>query len=719
MSFLPKIKTVSSPAKVESVAFYGLDRNENAKDGYFSFTQNVSSRDFPFISSRDERKVTKLPDGFERIVGTLSSDNIYFIAEKQNSYRLYMGSVLLCEWESSLKGERIILRNDRFIYVFPDKVYYRFKDEAGIEEYKNTHNLYGQQGEGYIRVGTGDALTSSACSVKEENAEGLLSIRSLAVHDCIKLWAYEKGTQNKVSFHNLSIDDGVIISEVSKSATSMVITFEDEVFSVQRIDATYGGYETKAFSTSLYVKIGFEHTHPREYDEAFGYFALDAESCELYTDSDNDYFVIIPKKLKEPYSFNPYEFIDKNFDDGMEIRFSSVSSDIRSVFPESAVIKSQNADIPSVGVRKFYHGNNHFFGAYLAFPKGTFTVKSSSWQDSDESGVKYIILYDGNNERAYISAHVDYPMLSGAAILNNRLWGYDGKNYIYASKLGKPYILKSYKGISTDSWSLDTGFSEGITGVYIYGGIPVFFTEKRIVKVYGSQPSEFRTAETDCFGLKKSGSGALCECGGVLFYLDSRGKICAYTGAYPEAISERLNASFEAGRFSSDGKNVYCLCDSYLYIFDSEKRMWLCEGKQEAEDISSYGVDFYIFKGNLIYSTKDFSQNGDFESYIEKGFTSIIEFPVNDEGIFNHKKLKALLLKINAKEGTSLCVEVKEADGIDYRRIFDRVIDKGDGVLTIPVNCQRTLGYSIRISAKGAFRLEGVMRKVSIGSYKD
>ena len=702
MSFLPKLRNTSAPSKVEEVSFYGIDRTESAKGGYFSDTKNVTSIDFPFISSRNPRNLYKLPDGMA-VLGAYSAKKLCFILGDGHKSYFYFDGELKGEWEDKAQKEKFLCELGGAVYIFPDRKFFKFKQEKAIEEYKASHPRVGTVGGGYMWFD----FEGAGYDAKNTNTFKSYQLEhEFDVGDAVTFYAFDKNTGEKVSLYNMP--KGVMMSGKDSFESVYIYDNNFKPSDVYEVHPTLG--------EGKYIKVQYEFTYPSEYDESFGSFSGSVTSNEIYRDNDGYQYLVIEKETATGTAVSSdlkKEFLDYAFSPGMTIHFGFTDESLKEVLPESAVLSD-------CGVEKFYKSNNYITAAYLKFPPDTFKI-DDTWVKVTSGNIKeYVILRNSGGNKVYVTSSAKYPSLQGAICVNNRLWGYEG-NTIYASSLGKPYILGAYKGLSTDSWALERGIKRNFTGVIEYGGIPHYFTEEKIIKVYGDAPSSFRTAETECAGVKDGCAKSLNVCAGVLYYLDKDGFIAAYTGSYPSVISRTLNEEFTSGVIVSDERFIYCVLkakdkNSKVYVFDTLSNIWLCEGQKDAVYAVYHGGSVHLFKDGFIECTE--GTNLPFEEYIEAPFESMIEFPVNDEGVFNQKKLKKILLKVNAEIGTSLLVEVRETESPEYARIFERVIKDGDGVLTIPVDCRRTLGYQIRISGKGKWRLEGIMRRVAIGSYK-
>lgn len=694
MSFLPKLRNTSAPSKVENVAFFGLDRNENASDGYFSDTRNVTSRDFPFISSRDPRLFTKLPDGME-LLGMGSGRELYFVLNDGEKSYFYYGDKIKGEWEDKSKRKKFFCEVSGTIYIFPDRKFFRMQDDEAIAEYSLTHSNVGKSGYAYIKVSWSTYHTLNKFIPTHENESFEFS-----KGDYIKVWAYAKGTGEKVQFFDIPMNESVeLMGESISGADGFTdVYFYNNGFYFDTTNQYYAASDNG-------IKMGYEFACPPECYEKFGSFANESQSYEIFKDEDDYQYLLLSKKTvagsPETSNFDE-EFLKYNYQAGMEVHFSYTDEDFTGIVPKSAVIEETGVDVFEKD------SNNKSYAPYLKFAPGTFAI--NNWTEN-----KYVIYND-----KIITVSPNYPHIQGAESINNRLWGYKDDT-IFASSLGKPYIMTSYKGLSTDSWFLETGVKRNFTGVISFGTVPHFFSEDKIIKVYGDSPSSYSTSETVCSGVKDGSGKSLVLGQGNLYYLDKDGFIASYTGSYPHVISRNLNEEFVSAVGCSDSRFIYYILTDknghkWLYTYDLLNGVWLLDKECDAEGIIYHDSGVYISKNGFIEHTDEGFKV--FEVYTESGYKSVLEFPVNDEGVFNQKKLKKILLKINAEKDSSICVEVRETESAEFIKLFERTISGGDEVLTVPIDCRRTLGYSIRITGKGKWRLEGIMRRVALGSYK-
>ena len=131
------------------------------------------------------------------------------------------------------------------------------------------------------------------------------------------------------------------------------------------------------------------------------------------------------------------------------------------------------------------------------------------------------------------------PDLDFVCVNENRLWGCKGDT-IYASKLGDPLNWNVYDGLSTDSWTTETGTPGKFTGCCSYQGYPTFFKENAVFKVLGDEPKNLTLRKQNIMGVKKGAGKTVVEIRGKLYYLSHAGVMEWNGGDYPTIISGDL-----------------------------------------------------------------------------------------------------------------------------------------------------------------------------------
>jgi len=164
------------------------------------------------------------------------------------------------------------------------------------------------------------------------------------------------------------------------------------------------------------------------------------------------------------------------------------------------------------------------------------------------SGTEITLLPPADADHVTISRTV--PDMDFVCVNENRLWGCKGDT-IYASKLGDPLNWNVYDGLSTDSWTTETGTPGKFTGCCSYQGYPTFFKENAVFKVLGDEPKNLTLRKQNIMGVKKGAGKTVVEIRGKLYYLSHAGVMEWNGGDYPTIISGALG--IEPGMVSQMG----------------------------------------------------------------------------------------------------------------------------------------------------------------------
>lgn len=186
------------------------------------------------------------------------------------------------------------------------------------------------------------------------------------------------------------------------------------------------------------------------------------------------------------------------------------------------------------------------------------------------------------------------PELDHICEHGNRLWGCrygdDGSggfvNEIYASALGDPTVWDEFEGISTDSYRVSLGCSGEFTGICSLEGDVICFKEGHIVRVSGSEPSDYYVTVTPARGIKRGESDSLAVLNEKAFYRSDSG-MTVFDGSMPYVISESLGGleyvCTSAGKHR--GKYYAAITEKggkrAVLVYDTTKGMWHRESDRE------------------------------------------------------------------------------------------------------------------------------------------
>ena len=173
-------------------------------------------------------------------------------------------------------------------------------------------------------------------------------------------------------------------------------------------------------------------------------------------------------------------------------------------------------------------------------------------------------------EETGISITREIPDMDFICMNENRMWGCKGDT-IYASKLGDPLNWNVFDGLSTDSWTAETG-TEGIfTGCCSFQGYPTFFKDDAVYKVLGDEPGNFVLRRQNIVGVAEGSNKSIVEIRGRLYYISHIGAVEWNGGDYPTIVSHALGSapgtmSYAPGQSPKAGKGAVAGTDGIRYF---------------------------------------------------------------------------------------------------------------------------------------------------------
>lgn len=180
------------------------------------------------------------------------------------------------------------------------------------------------------------------------------------------------------------------------------------------------------------------------------------------------------------------------------------------------------------------------------------------------------------------------PDLQHLVASNNRIWGIHqddafGIHEIMACKLGDPTQWYNYSGTSMDSYAVSLGSDAEITAGCEYNNYVHYFTEDKIIKIYGDYPSNYQVRGIPADGVLSGAHDTLVQVEGELFWVSPIG-IVAYEGSLPYFRGQKFEPNFLNGASLAAGKDgtKYCLSVTKenavykTYTYDAKLGLWSC-----------------------------------------------------------------------------------------------------------------------------------------------
>lgn len=298
------------------------------------------------------------------------------------------------------------------------------------------------------------------------------------------------------------------------------------------------------------------------------------------------------------------------------------------------------------------------------------------------------------------------PDFTCVCSFENRLWGCEG-NTIYASALGDPTNFFSYKGLSTDSFTVASNSAGRFTACIPYGNSCLFFKETSCYKLYGNRPANFQLTQSFGTGVLKDDAASVVNAGGKLI-CKGNGGIYVFYGGAPQCISDKLGAvTMKNAAAGSNGRLYYLSADTKdgreEYVWDIEKDLWSKTGITDVLGYASYGDTMYRLKNDGV---EKITTEADSEAEWS------ITFCPFDEGYYNTKNYSRLHIRVQLFQGAYIRAEVRDDDS--GWKIINTSYGDSRKYLNIPCVVKSCHRVELRLSGKGRSILESVTREFSV-----
>lgn len=295
---------------------------------------------------------------------------------------------------------------------------------------------------------------------------------------------------------------------------------------------------------------------------------------------------------------------------------------------------------------------------------------------------------------------------------NNRLWGCNSEEHtVHASSLGNPFNFED-DGTDAGGYSVAIGSEGDFTGCCQYGSNVLFFKENQIIKILGSNPSDFYQYSYNMEGVKAGCHKSLIVIDEILYFLGCHG-VYAFNGGSNSLISYNFGEKqFKAGVGGNDG-NAYYLSvleegtnEPRLFVYELNERIWILEDHLRVIDFAKIGKDLFLLDENGdIYREDNGLDNGNMLwNFKYTPFYETLEGKkIYSKMIFRAEIPCGSYAIVSARYDGGMWVEVGKMIGND----------SGLSELRFPVNrCDK---FEIKVEGKGLFTLLGFMREFSVG----
>ncbi len=191
-----------------------------------------------------------------------------------------------------------------------------------------------------------------------------------------------------------------------------------------------------------------------------------------------------------------------------------------------------------------------------------------------------------------------------ACVCGGRVW-VAGGNKIQATTINDESNWAVGGDDEKSSFVCDFDSGETITACIEFEGVPVFFSEKKIYKIYGDRASNFYLKCCSSWGgIPKRMSGSVAVLKDRIFYVSDHGVMC-FDGSSPRIISKTDSPIQDNVYAASDGKKYYVFVDNgdrYFYVYDEMSNQWQIYGEYEMRNFLSYKGAVYACAKRGLYS---------------------------------------------------------------------------------------------------------------------
>ncbi len=331
-------------------------------------------------------------------------------------------------------------------------------------------------------------------------------------------------------------------------------------------------------------------------------------------------------------------------------------------------------------------------------------------------------LFTPGVETGAVELRREVPDLDFVCAVGNRLFGVNrAENRVYASALGRPENFYAYDGLPTDSYVQDVGSAGAFTGCVAYGGGALFFKEDCLYKLMGSTPANFALYAYQAAGLQAGSERSLATLNDVLYY-KARDGVYAYTGSTPRLVSGDLGeTAYQNAVAGSDGRRYYISMERAdtgvweLLVYDTRAGLWLREENRRVAAFAKWNGRLYMLtageSGILALEQGDGDQwsTGGEEHPIpwEATFTPFLE------GRLERKYPVRLVLRLELAEGAWAEAELSR-DGGPFRHIWTGKAGQGRTVI-LPIRPGRCDSYQLRLHGEGRCLVRTLEREFTKG----
>lgn len=618
MPFFPQIPTWEN-ATINTQQFLGLNRGLSIADGEMADMLNMTSDNFPVLSTRQSRGTPVFPvegggqTAFEGVVsGMLGTDRLIVCSGK----KVYMDGeeVPITISDEENMNPKHLVSMGAYVCIWPDKKYFNVTNPSDS----------GSMGMKWTPA-DGAVITASMCRKDGTNYdEESITVSNTAPaepedqqfwldtsgeNDVLKQYSamYQEWVQVATTYIKIQADgigkdlkdadvvhlSGVKVAEATarEATDSETLTFTAEEFYLYSTFTTNANLVSTAASTRSNTvtfnvqgipdgakiesaKLSFV-TSP----SAYGSKVLTANGQKLYENTENvlDVEVTGNGDVNCKFVFQSNNNAKTAGSHGGSVWFRQITLTVvyAASQTDTDVSEADRKQIDALNTTNIIYGRGDSYIIVAGLLHRSLTLDNS------------------------IAVELKIPDLDYVCEANNRLWGcsystIDGSltNEIRACALGDFRNWYKFEGTSMDSYVMSVGSDGPFTCAYSLQGVPLMWKEDYLHKISGTQPSNFTLNTIKCRGVQDGSWRSVAVVNETLMY-KARNDVMAYDGAMPYAVGEKLGSEryHDAAGGAYRDKYYINMQDSravwHLYVFDTAKGLWHKEDEKHIPHMAS------------------------------------------------------------------------------------------------------------------------------------
>lgn len=758
--YYPSLKKKRTQQVVTNV-FEGINRAEEIRDGQFERAMNLSTREYPMLCPRKPRG---LVETLSNAGGMIAKDKLCWV---DGGTVYYDGtavagltlSTAAADWPKRMIGM------GAYVVIFPDKKYFNTADLTDCGSLEDEYESSGSVTYTICRMDGSDYPSIVVSDTEPENPQnGDYWIDTTGDQHKLMVYSYTYGTwtqiysvYTRISLTGIGshIKEGDVV-EISGIEADPTIPTGTKTRSAERLritDALAGNADSVVIAqepvrrgsgsaSELNERTFLSWSRVNLYISPSGR-EEDATTKTASWSSQKYGFEIdlttgtLTDKYGHINSYNGETLPGKwwsSRDEYSPGRTPSTGAEV--VYEKTPDTSSQTAmTVPlQRGVNVIWADAGTVTVTYDYFDAA---YEKAIQQLADMNGSQYV--YAAGDDYIVILGMLDRSMTQASGTVNverkcpdmefviendNRLWGChygkdaDGNmlNEIYACKLGDFKNWNVYQGISTDSYAVNVGSDGPFTGAIAYGGMPMFFKENCVHKIYGSQPKNYQVMTTQMRGVQKGSEKSLVIVDGTLLYMSQTG-VEAYDGSLPTTIGEDLGETERGGAVAGALDNRYYMaCREgtayHLYVYDLRRNIWTEEDGAEALAFVPYENDLYMLDGKtgeiLTINGTAGEPEGDVHWMAQTGLQGWEQV--------NQKYVSRYNIRAKLPAGSELICKLEyDSDGKWWEKLRMENTEDSTRTLLMPVYPKRCDHIRMRLEGSGEIKIFSIGRLMTNG----